>query len=202
MSINLYLSFDIEADGPSPYMNNMLSLGICGLLVDGTEKYSYIQNIKPLPNHVSNTDTMTEFWAKNTELWNSVNENQIDCISAMSKLATELFMLKHNGYNIIWVAMPSAYDWQWLNYYWQYALENGAIYPANIKLGFKASCISSSWQIYCDTRNMSKSESNQLWDKYYGVNPNKHNAYYDAKHQCLVYIGLLNEIKNNNSGCK
>ena len=37
----LYLSFDIEADGPSPCLNNMLSLGICGMTETGEIVYKY-----------------------------------------------------------------------------------------------------------------------------------------------------------------
>ena len=28
---NLYLSFDVETDGPRPAKNNLLAIGICGL---------------------------------------------------------------------------------------------------------------------------------------------------------------------------
>ncbi len=31
MNEKIYLSIDLETDGPSPIVNNLLSLGICGL---------------------------------------------------------------------------------------------------------------------------------------------------------------------------
>ena len=46
----LYLSFDIEADGPSPYLNNMLSFGISGITQDGKEVFSIQRNLSPLYN--------------------------------------------------------------------------------------------------------------------------------------------------------
>lgn len=189
----LYLSFDIEADGPSPCLNNMLSLGICGMTETGEIVYKYCENIKQLDNHVIDPDTKSEFWDKNPELWIKVNENQISCVVAMQKLSDDLLELHGKGYTFTWIAMPAAYDWQWLNYYWNYAAKNCADMKGQ-KLGFKAECLSTAWNTYIKLTKKNRAESNELWESVYGVNPSKHNAYYDALHQGNVYIYLLHQF--------
>lgn len=192
---NLYLSFDIEADGPSPCRNNMLSLGICGLTDDANIVYKYCKNLKPLENHVIDPDTKARFWDKNPELWEKVNQDQVTYCDAMQELANDLANLRSNGYVITWIAMPAAYDWQWLNYYWNYAIEkNVNLY--NQTLGFKAECLSTAWKTFTSMNGKSHSENDKLWNDAYGNNEHKHNAYYDALHQGLVYINLLKYIKN------
>ena len=188
---NLYLSFDIEADGPSPCKNNMLSLGICGLDSECNEVYKYEANLSLLDGHEADEDTMRRFWAVQVEAWEYVNTNRITCVEAMERLAADLVKLKDEGWRITWVAQPAAYDWQWLNYYWHYATGHGAKIPPGVMLGFKADCISTMYSMYVRMRKLEGEENNKLWNELYGVNPAKHMAYYDARHQGYVYVKLL-----------
>lgn len=129
------------------------------------------------------------------ELWIKVHKNQVSCVQAVEKLAYDIAKLRSENYELIWVAMPAAYDWQWLNYYWNYAVKYGANTHEQ-KLGFKAECLSTAWKTFTQFNGKSNTENSKLWDDAYGTNTNKHNAYYDALHQGQVYIALLKYINS------
>lgn len=187
MAPTVYLSFDIEADGPSPACNSMLSLGICGLDAEGTEIMKYQENIYPLIGHTMDANTKL-FWDAQPEAWEFVNTNQVDYHDAMQKLSDELDRLKEKGYTLKWIAQPAAYDWQWLNYYWNLCF-NG-----HKPLAYKAECISTMYSTYCLINRLSNEDNNKLWNELYGKNPCPHNSYYDAKHQGFLYVGLLRRM--------
>jgi hypothetical protein len=58
----VFAHFDIEADGPSPVQNSMLSLGIVFSNVKGEEIGFFLGDMEPLPGHTSDVYTMTNFW--------------------------------------------------------------------------------------------------------------------------------------------
>lgn len=186
----VYLSFDIEADGPSPARNNMISLGICGLDINCNELYRYEANILPLVDHSVDPATMARFWDKNPVAWTHATSNQITCIQAMDRLADDLAKLTCDGYRFVWVAQPAAYDWQWLNYYWNYAIDHDM--QPSVSLGYKADCISTMFSTYVSMKK--NIDQTKLWNELYGHNPSDHVAYYDARHQGYVYVKLLKLI--------
>ena len=68
MKKNAYLSVDIEADGPSPYKNSMLSFGVTLLTKDKKILSKWEWNLRPLEGHEADPKTMKEFWQKNAEI--------------------------------------------------------------------------------------------------------------------------------------
>ena len=60
----VYLSFDVETDGPSPMLNNLLSIGIYGLDKDFKNIFNFSENIFEHLGKVQNKDTMIFFWNK------------------------------------------------------------------------------------------------------------------------------------------
>jgi DNA polymerase III alpha subunit (gram-positive type) len=133
----LYISFDVETDGPTPMINNLLQIGLCGLLKDGTEIFSKEYNIKPLPNHIPDKDTL-DFWLNNEKAWNFIHENQVDYRDAFLDLSNKLFELS-NLYNFVFVAWPSCFDWMFFKSYYEMArIENKTMYD----IGFKCTCAS------------------------------------------------------------
>jgi hypothetical protein len=129
-----FFSFDIEADGPSPCQNSMRSFGAVLLSEQCAVLWRREFNLVPLDGHVQDHRTMTEFWALFPEAWEHCNRNQCDPVKAFTKLATEIETLKEK-YDITPVAAPAAYDWQWVNYYFQNA-------SVDNPLGYTAFCIS------------------------------------------------------------
>src|SRR3990167_5770232 len=140
----LYISFDIEADGQCPSVSSMLSIGMCGLLADGTEVFSWQRNLYPLADRKPEERCMTEFWSKQPEAWKFVQQDQLAADDAMIELADNIRELKLK-YRLVWVASPSAYDWQWLKAYYELTRKT---HPDMPDIGFSARCLSSMWWSY------------------------------------------------------
>src|SRR3989338_6556001 len=128
----LYASFDIEADGPCPLKNSMLSFGVVIYDQDGNEIDSFERNLFARTDAVEDIDCLNSFWKQHPDQWDYVHTNQIS-----PRQFVRDFVKFLNGRSVIWIAYPAAYDWQWLNNY--YHLYRDASDP---DLGYSAKCIS------------------------------------------------------------
>ena len=63
-----YVSIDIEADGPVPGLNSMLSLGAAAFTGDGALVGTFSANIEALPEAHEDPKTM-RWWAGQPEAW-------------------------------------------------------------------------------------------------------------------------------------
>ena len=183
----IYLSFDIEADGQSPAFNNMLSIGIAGYKVNGDVVLEWQKNI--LPDHEKHMEQRCwdEFWSKQPDAWNFVHTNQVSMTDAMLDLSKTLKTLS-NTYKFDWVARPSAYDWQWLKYYYERVREH---HPDMYNIGYTAKCLSSMWWNYCKRHHLTQEQENDLWKQLEGGVTVNHNSLQDAHAQARVFLGLL-----------
>ncbi len=127
------LTIDMEADGPSPYENSMMSLGAALLTMDKKIIGKWEWKFFPLEGKRQDETTM-EFWAKNPEAYQYSTSDQVDAFGVFRDWSVVLEGLKES-YDITTVAWPAAYDWQWPNYYFP---ASGVKNP----LGFSAFCIS------------------------------------------------------------
>lgn len=187
---NIYLSFDIEADGPSPSVNSMVSIGIYGFNGVGDEVVSYQRNIKPCSNRIVDIPTKERFWDKNPDALNFVQTDQVSAEECMSEISDLYKGLKEKNYKIVWVARPSAFDWQWLNCYYN---EFGPDDKPNI--GFSASCISTAFWIYCQQNKLSKEQQKELWKELKGDEDVTHNPLDDARCQGKIMFKLMDKFK-------
>uniref|UniRef100_A0A6C0E7W5 Uncharacterized protein n=1 Tax=viral metagenome TaxID=1070528 RepID=A0A6C0E7W5_9ZZZZ len=190
----LYLSFDVEADGPDPSHNNMLSLGIYGFTKDKTEVFTWQRNFYPRPGKASDPECMINFWSKNQKAWKFVNTNREDPIKAFIDLATELTKLvSFHGYQLEWIGFPAAYDWQWLNVYYQDML---MVYPQYefIKLGYKATCTSSLWTYWAKFNHLTKDQESALWKECSEGLISDHTPLVDAKCQGIIFYNLMKKM--------
>lgn len=78
----IYVSVDIEADGPIPGVNSMLNVGMAAFDLEGQNPTkpiaTYEANLLPLEGAVQDPDTMTEFWNQQPEAWAYVTKDQKD----------------------------------------------------------------------------------------------------------------------------
>ena len=183
------ISFDVEADGDSPTMTNMLSIGLYVFDELGDEVCTYQRNIKPRRNKVPDERCMQEFWYRNPKAWAFVQQDQIAAEDCMDEISELLGNLKKRFQKIRWVARPASYDWQWLNGYYD---EFGA--KDKTRLGFKARCISTMFDVYKAVNNLTKKEEDAAWDRMTAGHSMTHNPLDDAKFQAVLYIGLCKEL--------
>ena len=72
-----YVSIDIEADGPVPGLNSMLSLGAAAFTSDGALAQTFSANLEPLPEAYEDERTM-RWWASQPAAWEACHAQTQD----------------------------------------------------------------------------------------------------------------------------
>jgi len=187
----LYLSFDIETDGDTPVLNNMLGIGIYGLDKDLNKIFTFDANILPLPNHFPSKSCMENFWNKeeNQAAWAYLQMNQRDYVEVCVELSNLLTELK-SQYDLVWVAAPASFDFAFLKAYYEMAnIEQSKKGKSLCGLGHSCRCGSTLWNIYKEKHNLSNSQADELKKTLGEFNPGKeHFALEDARFQGTWYV--------------
>lgn len=113
----LFLSIDIEADGPAPGLASMLNFGIVGIATSGEVVFEYEANLEPMPNTRYNLKS-SEFWNRpeNLEALVYICDKPRNPSVVMEELSVKIVELQAK-YQIEPISKPIAYDWQWINWY-------------------------------------------------------------------------------------
>lgn len=167
-----YVSIDIEADGPVPGLNSMLSLGAAAFNGEGHQLQTFSMNLEQLPEAKEDRDTM-EWWAKRPEDWRIARDQPWPPSVVMPAFRDWLFALRP-GY-FICVAKPAGFDFAYISYYLH---RFAGVNP----FGFFCLDIASFWQ------GMGKAKVK--FDKT-GLRP--HVALDDAIEQGRLFAALLKE---------
>lgn len=118
----LYISIDVEADGPIPGQNSMVSLGACAFLREEGDipVDSFEVNLLPLHGAVEDPDT-AKFWDENPEAWNATLDDQQEPGEAMLEFTLWVGRLeeKYNAKAVL-VGYPGGYDFMFLQWYLVY----------------------------------------------------------------------------------
>lgn len=142
----LYVSVDMESDGPAPYRNNLLSLGAVAYV---TGQYTvnrrmgmkcralrrlptfFSQNVKPQRGAMPDEATMKNFWFKDDHhmaLYQATQCGQLPLPAVMESFVHWLGECKRyasNGYpwkfEVVPVARPGAFDFHWITSAFQMA---------------------------------------------------------------------------------
>jgi len=129
MSMNkpeLYISLDIETNGPCPGLNSMLSLGAAAFF-NGNMVAKFYRKLEPLsgPDFMEDSDTMT-WWETQPEAWEEVNKDKADPQVVMTHFGEWLNNIgSTRGAKLVAAAWPAAFDFGYVNYYsHQYYGEN------------------------------------------------------------------------------
>ena len=117
----MYVSLDVEANGPCPGLNSMLSLGAAAFF-DGLIVSTFYKKLIPEsgPNFTEDSDTM-KWWETKPEAWDEVNQDQQDSQEVMTEFGSWLGRL--NGVTVrrdaklVAAAWPAAFDFGYVNYY-------------------------------------------------------------------------------------
>lgn len=130
----IYLSLDVETDGPAPGLNNMLTIGAAGYSLDGSLLDSFYERIIPLPDLQQNPETM--LWWRNQDpkayfeafdedqpgvLAGPASKDRITAFDAMLRFNAWLnhlaIQLEAEEIRITPMAWPAAFDHPFVNYY-------------------------------------------------------------------------------------
>lgn len=109
----IYVSTDVEADGPIPGPHSMLSLASAAFLPDKTLLGTFTVNLELLPDAEGHEQPM-KWWSQNQAAWQA---SRIDCQPpevAISRYATWLKQLPGKP---VFVGYPAAYDFMFVYWY-------------------------------------------------------------------------------------
>lgn len=113
MPDEIYVSTDVEADGPIPGPHSMLSFASVALRADKTTIGEFSVNLLPLAGAAPHARTMT-WWAGFPEALAKARENQEEPAVAMPRYVKWLRDLPGR---IVFVGQPAGYDFMWVYWY-------------------------------------------------------------------------------------
>ena len=184
----IYISTDIEADGPIPGEYSMLSFGSVALDSLGNSLGKFYKKIKPLQNAKQHPKTM-EFWKKNQEAYKEATANQEDPEKAMPEYLRWLRDIKVR-YNkeLVFVGYPATFDFMFI--YW-YLIK----FTGESPFSFSALDIKSyaSAVIKKDFKQTNKKSMPKHW--FPKEIKHNHTALDDALEQGLLFTNILKENK-------
>lgn len=193
--MELYVSIDIESDGPIPGPYSMLSLGAAayiksdleptGLLCVGT----YSVNLAPLPGARRCPRTMSEFWDKNPQAWAACQTDQEEPYFAMKgfidwiKESSKKFNAKP-----VAVCYPAGFDFMFTYWY----LIN---FVGESPFGFSALDMKSVAMTLLKTEYRKATKRN-MPKKWFGSKGHTHVALDDALEQGDLFGNMIKELEN------
>src|SRR5437763_1963420 len=109
----IYVSTDVEADGPIPGPHSMLSFGSAAYQPDKTLLATFSANLETLPGARGDPKTMA-WWQTKPDAWNACRQNLEAPETAMKRYAA---WLKGLPAKPVFVGYPAAYDFMFVYWY-------------------------------------------------------------------------------------
>jgi hypothetical protein len=109
----IYVSIDIESNGPCPGVYSMLSLGAAAFAADGEQLDTWYFTLEPLHGAMEHPDTMA-WWKTQPEAWAEVNTSQWDPEIAIGLFAEWVEALPGKPRAAAW---PAGFDFPFVLYY-------------------------------------------------------------------------------------
>ena len=109
----LYISTDIEADGPIPGPHSMLSFGSAAFTEEGELISTFTVNLETLPGATMHPETQ-KFWDRNEKAWAACREDPIEPKIAMEDYKEWLNSLDGKP---VFVGFPAGFDFTFIYWY-------------------------------------------------------------------------------------
>jgi len=190
MTNEIYVSIDIEADGPIPGQNSMLSLGAAAFrLGDRTPISTFDYNLQPLPEATSDPDTMA-WWDTQPEAWAAATLMACKPEHVMEQFVKWLRGLPGKP---VLVGFPVTYDFMFV--YWYTIKFTG--FPA--PFGFQGLDLKTmaALTLGIPFREATKRNMPKRW--FEGCPKHTHQALDDAIGQGILFINLMTDHQSRNN---
>ncbi len=113
MTVEIYVSTDIEVDGPVPGPHSMLSIGSAAFTTDKTLLSTFAANLHTLPGATGHPRNMA-WWSEQPEAWATARTNLQPPEHVMQAYHTWLIELPGKP---IFLAYPAAFDFMFVYWY-------------------------------------------------------------------------------------
>ncbi|HVY82402.1 MAG TPA: hypothetical protein VG994_15530 [Steroidobacteraceae bacterium] len=182
MTSEIYVSTDIEADGPIPGPHSMLSFGSAAFLPDKTLVGTFSANLELLPEATPHPKTM-EFWRQNPEAWRAA---RTDCREPREAMLSYVAWLKGLPGKPVFVSYPASFDFLFIYWYlMRFAGESPFSFAALDVKTFAMALMK------CDYRSATKRNMPRRW--FDDLPPHTHVALDDAIEQGHLFCNMLRE---------
>jgi hypothetical protein len=194
-----YISIDVEADGPIPGLNNMLSFGAAAfnLQADDPRKpiATFEANLKTIgeswggdwPKNHASADTM-KWWAKQSEAWEACRKDTVDPCDAMERFVQWVRDLP--GRPVI-IGYPVTFDFLFL--YWYTMAFGGLADGERCPYGFQGLDLKTLAAVKLDVpfHRATKRNMPKRWFK--GAPKHNHEALTDAIGQGVMFVNMVQD---------
>lgn len=180
----IYISTDVEADGPIPGPHSMLSLGAAAYTADKVLVSTFSANLETLPGAQAHPRT-AEWWARHPEAWAASRQNLESPEHAMKRYVTWIRSLEGKP---VFVGYPASFDFMFV--YW-YLIR----FVGESPFGHSALDIKSFAMAVLKT-NYRETTKRHMPKRWFDKIPHTHVAVDDAIEQGALFCNMLRESRS------
>jgi hypothetical protein len=181
----IYISVDVEADGPIPGPNSMLSFGAVALTDSGREFGHFSANLETLEGASGNPATM-DWWKTQPEAWMACRADVVPPAKAMPDFVA---WVKSLGGRPVFVGFPASYDFMFV--YWYMIKFAGESPFSHSALDMKTMTM-----VLRNIPFREATKRNMPRDWFPKGLPHNHVALDDAREQGQLFISMLKAARN------
>ncbi len=180
---DIYISTDVEADGPIPGLYSMLSLGAAAFRPDGSLESTFSANLTCLPDATQDPDTM-DWWRTQPEAWEASRKDHRSPSSVMNDYVAWVKSFAER--RPVFVAYPVGFDFTFV--YW-YMIKFAGESP------FRHSAIDIRSYAMATLKKdaFKKSTKRYMPKRWFSDHPHDHVALNDAIGQGALFCSMLTE---------
>jgi hypothetical protein len=178
----IYISTDVETDGPIPGPHSMLSLGAAAYRANGDLVDTFTINLETLPGASGHPDTM-KWWGGRQKQWNECRSGAVPPKDAMERYAGWVKSLKMTP---VFVGYPAGFDFEFVHWYLVRFLGTSVFSFSALDMKTFAMAI-----LGTTFRGTTKKTMPRRW--FEGLPPHTHVALDDAIEQGALFVRMLQE---------
>lgn len=175
----IYISVDIEADGPIPGPHSMLSLGAAAFTADGNMLSTFSANMYPMEGSKPDPDT-AKWWLSQPEAWAEVCKDREEPSLVLPRFVN---WVKAQPGKPVFVGYPAGFDFTFV--YWYLIKYTGSSPFAMNALDMKTYAMAVLGTSFEDSRNRNFPK---MW---FGADKHSHVAVEDAIEQGRIFCKML-----------
>ncbi len=181
--VEIYVSTDVEVDGPIPGPFSMLSFGSAAYQADKSLIATFSANLALLPDTVGHPDTLA-WWSRHPEAWAACRSNQRLPEVVMAEYVSWLEALPGMP---VFVGYPAAFDFMFM--YW-YLIR----FVGRSPFSFSALDIKTMAMVMLG-KDYRRSTKRQMPKRWFDEHTHSHVALDDAIEQGALFCNMLTECR-------
>ena len=184
----IYVSTDVESDGPIPGPHSMLSFGSAAYRDDGTLVDTFSANLITLPGAQGHPDTMA-WWQRNPAAWKACRVDPEAPEAVMPRYVAWLGALPGRP---VFVAYPAGFDFMFVHWYLMRFAGRSPFSHSALDMKTLAMAL-----LGIEFRAVSKRTMPRKW---FDPLPHNHIALDDAIEQGATFCHMLAELRRRQAG--